>query len=118
MKEVTNHLFALMKVRYESTYHRTWKDDLEVKEAKRNWAREISYLDESLAANGISKLFDQYPDWPPNLNGFIALCKKKDMMAKDAAMYRPAQLQLPKLATDEERQSGKKALEEMRSRLR
>lgn len=107
-----------MKVRYESTYHRTWKDDLAVKEAKRNWAKEISYLDESLAKNGTSKIFDKYPEWPPNLNSFIALCKKKDMMAKDAAMYKPAPLSLPKLVTDEEKESGRKALEAMRSKLR
>lgn len=118
MKEFTNHLFALMKRRYESTYHRTWKSDLEVKEAKRNWATEVSYLTEALAMNGASKIFDKYPDWPPNLNGFIALCKKKDMMAKDSAMYKPAPLSLPKLVTDEERNSGKKALEEMRSKLK
>jgi len=106
-----------MKRRYESTYHRTWKDDSAVKEAKRNWAKEVSYLTDSLAMNGASKIFDQYPDWPPNLNGFIALCKKKDIMAKDAAAYLPATLRLPKLATDEEKESGKKALKEMRAKL-
>jgi len=115
--EFINHLFVKMRVRYESTYHRTWKDDSAVNEAKRNWAKEVSHLTESLAVNGTAKLFDSYPEWPPNLNSFIALCKKKDMMAKDAAMYKPVQKRLPKLTTDEEKESGKKALKEMRAKL-
>ena len=107
-----------MRVRYESNYHRTWINESAVNEAKRYWATEVSYLDESLALNGTFKLFDKYPEWPPNLNGFIALCKKRDMMAKDAAMYKPVPKKLPKLVTDEERNSGKKALEAMRSKLK
>ena len=104
-----------MKVRYEGTYHRTWKDDKEVKEAKRNWAREISTLDQLLVKNGIEKLFERYPEWPPNLNGFINLCKEK---RPSQAMYKPGLPRLERKASEENIKVSRKELADIRAKLR
>ena len=115
VKQVTNQLFALMKTRYEGTYHRTWEDDKKVKEAKRNWAEEIGTLDQIAVRNGIELLFDRYPNWPPNLNGFIQLCKERK---PSQAMYQRDVLKLPKKPTDDDIKKGKSALADIRSKLR
>ena len=104
-----------MKVRYEGTFHRTWKDDKEVKEAKNNWAGEIRTLDQSSVKNGIELLFEQHPEWPPNLNGFITLCKARKPTQE---MYRTDVLRLPKKPTEGDIKRGQAALADIREKLR
>ncbi len=116
MKAV-NYIFGKMAIDYESTYRKTWPTKEDEEFSKMNWVNRIGQLDKALVYNGLSMMEKEYPDWPPNLNGFIDLCKRTAITASEAQSLRPGQLRLEKTPTDEERQSGKKALKEMRARL-
>ena len=88
---------------------------LKVKEAKRNWAGEIRTLDQMSVKNGIELLFDKHPEWPPNLNGFISLCKVR---RPNQDMYQTGVLKLPKKPTDDDIKKGQAALADIRNKLR
>ena len=107
-----NYIFGRMAIDYESTYRKTWSNEDDENFSKRNWMDRIQKesLSKALVKNGMAAMTDAYPDWPPNLNGFIALCHRTAITASEAQSLRPGQLRLNKLVTDEERESGKKSL--------
>ena len=118
--KAVNYVFAKMAIKYESTYMRTWPTTDDEDLSKRNWVDEINKSDLSKEAvkNGIDRMSENYRDWPPNLNGFINLCKKKDCMALEAQSFKSNLPRLPKKPTEDDFKKGKSALAGMRSKLR
>jgi len=102
-----NYIFGRMAIDYESTYRKTWSNEDDENFSKRNWMDRIQKesLSKALVKNGMAAMTDAYPDWPPNLNGFIALCHRTAITASEAQSLRPGQLRLNKLVTDEERET-------------
>ena len=119
VNKAVNYIFGRMAIDYESTYRKTWPNEDDENFSKRNWMDRIQKesLSNTLVKNGMFAMTDAYPDWPPNLNGFIALCKRTAMTAAESQSLRPGQKRLEKTPTDEEIESGKKYLLESRSSL-
>jgi len=73
------------------------------------WLLALEGLSPADVGTGILKLRDSGAEWPPSATEFRAMCKKQNR--ENAAMYHiPPSHQLPKLATDEEKQRGREAL--------
>ena len=74
-EKLINRVFAVMLIKYTHKWASQFPDEEFIDEAKKVWAMDLSMLSADQLKIGLDTVIDQYPEWPPTVGQFKALCK-------------------------------------------
>jgi len=106
--KLLNRLFAVLGAQYGQKWTSLIQNEDSENAVRNVWGQGLKDIDPAKMKSALDSLPFEYPDWPPTLGQFLALCKVGD----DPSM----RFQLPKPRGDE--QIATEALAEMKKILK